>query len=95
MTLKNEGLETANNAEIVIGFDSPEGDKFIKQLKEHEKKTYDIRPNEKVEKSVLMSLDWGTYTRLHIIVKGDNFSPEESFSEWIDVDFCTLTDELC
>jgi len=79
ITVKNEGSATAENLKIWTGFDATEEGKVYSQIVG---KTYNLEPSEKLNSIVTLSVPREVYTRLHIIVSGDNFFPQEEVSEW-------------
>jgi len=79
ITVKNEGSATAENLKIWAGFDTTEEGKVYSQTRE---KTYNLKPGERLNSVGILSVPRGVYTRLHIIVSGDNFFPQEKVSDW-------------
>jgi hypothetical protein len=78
----NEGSADAKNTTLWVGFDSTTEGKVWNQ---NTGKSYDIRPSESLNSIVTLSIPRNVYTRLHIVVYGDNFLPQERVSEWIKV----------
>jgi len=80
ITVKNEGSTTAENLKIWTGFDATEEDKVYTQIMGE---TYDLKPDEELNSIVTLSVPRRIYMRLHIIVSGDNFFPQEEISDWL------------
>ena len=80
ITARNEGTSTAKNLKIWTGFDSTSEGMVYSQI---EGKEYDIEAGGELNSIVTLSVPRGVYTRLHIIVSGDNFFPKEQVSDWL------------
>lgn len=81
-TVKNEGSATARNLRIWTGFESTEDEEVYSQTMG---KRYDLKPSEELNSIATLPVPRGAYTRLHIIVFGDNFIPEEQLSDWLRI----------
>ncbi|MEM0202422.1 MAG: hypothetical protein QXO16_02325 [Archaeoglobaceae archaeon] len=79
VTVTNEGSGVAKNLRVWIGFDAPEKGKVWAQKSSDPQ---DLKSSSVLYLNVTLSVPRGVYTRLHIVVYGDNFMPEESISEW-------------
>ncbi|MFN3383284.1 MAG: hypothetical protein ACK401_00125 [Archaeoglobaceae archaeon] len=78
ITVKNEGSKTAKNLRIWVGFDATQEKKVYAQEITNPS---DLEPGSILYWNVALSVPRGVYTRLHIVVYGENFITER-VSEW-------------
>ncbi len=78
--IKNEGSATAKNITVWAGFDTINKNKVYAQKQIG---PYILKPDTQLNKTISLKIKRGKYTRLHIIVSGKNFKPQELFSKWL------------
>ncbi|MBI4019717.1 MAG: hypothetical protein HY367_00165 [Candidatus Aenigmarchaeota archaeon] len=76
---KNQGSGTADNLHVWVGFDTTEEGKVYSQLESDPKQ---VEASGELTTTATLDVPKGVYTRLHIVVSGNNFSSKEDVSEW-------------
>ena len=80
ITVNNQGSAAAENLVVWAAFDTTEEGKVYSKV---EGEPQNLRPGEELNSIVTLSAPRGVYTRVHILVSGNNFFTQESVSEWV------------
>lgn len=79
INVKNEGSATAENLRAWVLFDTTEDGMVYSQI---EGNSYDLKAGSELKSVFTSSVPRGVYTRLRIVVIGDNFLIQEKVSKW-------------